>query len=92
MTICTLILLGVVLLSTLVMHVGVQKYSLADALFRTISVMATGADMHEADFPTPGMKVFVSSLRITGAALTWGEEVYFDIPVKVPRTASGTSG
>jgi len=44
-TICTLILVGVILFSTLVMHLGVQKYTVADALFRTISVMATGAEM-----------------------------------------------
>jgi Trk K+ transport system NAD-binding subunit len=69
--ICTLILLSVVLVSTLILHLGVQKYRISDALFRTISVMATGASMHEEDFvESAGMKVFVSVLRIFGAALT----------------------
>ena len=34
---------------------------------------------------TPTAKAVAAALPITGSALTWGEEVYFDIPVKVPR-------
>src|ERR1700732_573775 len=34
---------------------------------------------------TPTAKAIAAALPITGAALTWGEEVYFDIPVKVAR-------
>jgi uncharacterized protein len=34
---------------------------------------------------TPTAKAIAAALPITGAALTWGEEVYFDIPVKMPR-------
>src|SRR6202041_1757314 len=34
---------------------------------------------------TPTAKAIVAALPIAGAALTWGEEVYFDIPVKVAR-------
>jgi Trk K+ transport system NAD-binding subunit len=49
---------------------SVRKYSLVDALFRTISVMATGADMHEQDFDSDWQKVFAATLRILGAALT----------------------
>ena len=68
--VCTLVLVTVVVGSTLVFHLGVQKYTVADALFRTVSVMATGASMHEEDYPeSAGMKVFVSVLRVTGAAL-----------------------
>ena len=34
---------------------------------------------------TPTAKAIAAALPITAAALTWGEEVYFDIPVKVAR-------
>src|SRR5262249_20634848 len=40
------------------------------ALYRTISLIATGADMRIDDRQLPGLKVFVSILRILGAALT----------------------
>jgi Trk K+ transport system NAD-binding subunit len=69
--ICTLVLVTVLVTSTLVLHLGVQKYTVPDALFRTVSVMATGASMHEEDVQdSPGMKIFLSALRILGAALT----------------------
>ncbi len=65
---CTVALVGVVSVSTIVLHLGVAEYSLTDALFRTISVMATGAPMPEG---VPGwLKVFLSGLRIFGAVLT----------------------
>src|SRR5438552_2144321 len=34
---------------------------------------------------TPSAKAIAAALPLSGSALTWGEEVYFDIPVKVPR-------
>jgi Trk K+ transport system NAD-binding subunit len=68
--ICTLVLFGVILASTLVLCLGVEKYKVIDALFRTVSIMATGASMYENDVEySPGMKVFVAGLRLVGAAL-----------------------
>ncbi len=37
---------------------------------------------------TPTAKAIAAALPITGRALTWGEEVYFEIPVKVSREAA----
>ena len=68
--ICTCVLFGVILASTLVLCLGVEKYKIIDALFRTVSIMATGASMSEENVEySPGMKVFVAMLRIVGAAL-----------------------
>ena len=36
---------------------------------------------------TPTAKAIAAVLPIEAAALTWGEEVYFDVPVRVPREA-----
>src|SRR5262249_50717273 len=50
--ISTATLLGVVLASTLVYYLGdfgSHKKSLSDSLFRTVSLIATGSDMHEED-------------------------------------------
>jgi uncharacterized protein len=34
---------------------------------------------------TPTAKAIAASLPLAGAALTWGDEVYFEIPVKAAR-------
>jgi hypothetical protein len=34
---------------------------------------------------TPTVQAIAAALPITSSALTWGEEVYFEIPVKVAR-------
>lgn len=67
---CLGIFLSVLLVSTLIFHYGVQKDNFSRAIFRTVSLMATGADMHMEDLDSDGLKVFASSLRIVGALLT----------------------
>ena len=37
---------------------------------------------------TPTAKAIAAALPITSSALTWGEEVYFDVQVEVKREAS----
>jgi Trk K+ transport system NAD-binding subunit len=67
--ICGAVLFLVIAASTLTLRIFWRESS-ADALFRTISLMATGADMHETEYKDAWLKVFVSVLRIAGAALT----------------------
>jgi Trk K+ transport system NAD-binding subunit len=66
--ICTGILIGVILFSTLVYCLEMHK-SPAQGLQRTISLIATGGHMHEEDFSAEWHRVFASALRLTGAAL-----------------------
>ncbi len=71
--VCTGVLLAVIIASTITLHFSWDNEGkpVADALYRTISLMATGADMREKGYDySSWQKVFVSVLRITGAALT----------------------
>ncbi|MFL5341639.1 MAG: potassium channel family protein [Gemmataceae bacterium] len=63
--ICTAILVTVVIISTIFFYA--TGTTAPDALYRTISVIATGADMNAR---TDEHKVFVSFLRVFGAVLT----------------------
>ncbi len=66
----TLVFLTVVVTSTLILHLGVEKYTLADSLLHTLSIMSSGGRLHEDDYSNnEGMKFFVSFLRMSGAAL-----------------------
>ncbi len=67
--ICTAVLLAVIVASTLVFALGMEDRSVADALYRTISLIATGADMGGRELTAGWQKVFVSVLRLAGAAL-----------------------
>jgi Trk K+ transport system NAD-binding subunit len=66
--ICTGVLICVVVASTLVFFFGVTP-SLAHGLYRTISLIATGADMGGKELTSDWQKVYVSLLRLLGAAL-----------------------
>jgi Trk K+ transport system NAD-binding subunit len=71
--ICTGVLLTVIAASTLVFRFTFQQErsdSLAHAFIRSISIMATGADMHVEELSVGWPRVFAGILRITGAALT----------------------
>ena len=63
----TIILLAVLLSGTLVFFLW-QSRGIADAFYHTVSIMATVADMG-SDRDPDELKVFVSVLRILGAAL-----------------------
>jgi Trk K+ transport system NAD-binding subunit len=69
--ICTAVLVAVIVVSTLAFHLTMHYDTLPDALYRTVSLMATAADMKGRELEPGGwQKVFVSGLRIAGAALT----------------------
>jgi Trk K+ transport system NAD-binding subunit len=67
--ICTGVLVSVVVISTLVLRFSVEKYSYPEALYRTISLIATGSDMHGDEYDVGWQKIFISALRVVGAAL-----------------------
>ena len=66
--VCTIALLVVIFFSTLFFLI-MRSRTVGDALYHTVSVMATAADMR-AEGKRDELKVFVSLLRLLGAALT----------------------
>ena len=68
--ICSAIFLTTIVLSVLVFRFGMKDDSLVDAFYRTISLLATGADMHGEDAGAgTWQKAFISGLRVIGVAL-----------------------
>ncbi len=64
----TAALLVVILGGTLVYQFG-MGVSFGRGLFRTVSLMATAADMHESELDAEWQKVFASVMRLAGVAL-----------------------
>lgn len=63
------VLVAVISISTTVMYLAIEDIGIAGAFYRTISVMATMADMKtDGDVPW-WAKLFVGLLRLSGAAL-----------------------
>jgi Trk K+ transport system NAD-binding subunit len=68
--ICTLVLVSVIFGSVLIFHFGMKNDTLIDAFYRTVSLIATGADMHGDDLKAgTWQKGFISTLRLVGVAL-----------------------
>ncbi|MCI0681247.1 MAG: NAD-binding protein [Gemmataceae bacterium] len=69
--ICATIFLTVVIASVIIFRFGMKNDTIVDAFYRTISLLATGADMHGHDVdPGSWQKAFISSMRLVGTALT----------------------
>ena len=69
--VCAAIFFGVIVVSVLVFRFGMKHDTLVDAFFRTISLLATGADMR-VDGVDDGswQKAFIGMLRLVGTVLT----------------------
>jgi Trk K+ transport system NAD-binding subunit len=68
---CAGIFVGVIVVSVIVFRFGMKNDTLIDAFFRTISLLATGADMHAEDVEAGSwQKGFIGLLRLIGTALT----------------------
>lgn len=69
--VCAAIFFTVVVASVIVFHSGMKDDGVVDAFYRTISLLATGADMHGDEVERGSwQKAFISSLRLVGTALT----------------------
>ncbi len=69
--ICSAIFLGVIVVSVLIFHLGMKDDTLIDAFYRTISLLATGADMKGEQVEHGSwQKAFISGLKLIGTALT----------------------
>jgi Trk K+ transport system NAD-binding subunit len=68
--VCTSVLFAVIIFSVLVFHLGMEKDTLVDSFYRTVSLMATGADMGGREMEPGGwQKAFASALRLLGLGL-----------------------
>jgi Trk K+ transport system NAD-binding subunit len=69
--VCAVIFFSVILISVIVFRFGMKDDDTVDAFYRTISLLATGADMHGDDVERGSwQKAFISGLRLVGTALT----------------------
>ena len=69
--ICTTAFLSVIIMSVIIFRYGMKNDALVDAFYRTISLLATGADMRGHEMDAGGwQKAYVSFLRLVGTALT----------------------
>jgi Trk K+ transport system NAD-binding subunit len=71
--ICTVALVFVLAVSTVVLRIGLDNYSTPRALLRTVSLIATGGSLHEEELRDDRyawVMVYVSVLRIVGMVLT----------------------
>jgi Trk K+ transport system NAD-binding subunit len=69
--VCTAALVTVLLVGVLVFHFAMERNTWVDGFYRTVSLMATGADMHGDEFePGAWQKAFISVLRLVGMAMT----------------------
>jgi Trk K+ transport system NAD-binding subunit len=72
------IFLAVIVVSVVVFHFGMKHDTLIDAFYRTISLLATGADMHGEEAEAGSwQKAFITSLRLVGMILTAGFTAIF---------------
>jgi Trk K+ transport system NAD-binding subunit len=67
--VCTGVLLGVITFSTVLLHFSTDQLPLHRAFYRTVSLMATAADMHVGEHEQAWFAVFAGLLRVLGAAL-----------------------
>ena len=68
---CTAIFVIVILVSVIVFKFGMTQDTWIDAFFRTVSLLATGADMHGEQVEAGSwQKLYISGLRLIGTALT----------------------
>ena len=63
---------------------GIRAASTGDFAVRLhFDFGSVGLDVELLDTPTA--KAIAQALPLSGSALTWGEEVYFEVPIEVPR-------
>ncbi len=68
--VCTLVLMLVLAISTLVLWIGIDSYSAGKAFRRSVAIIATGSGMNDEEEGDDRLRVFVGVLRIGGMVLT----------------------